>query len=744
MRNGANATSIYGGVVQAAAVHGGVHLHQPVWDEIVPRQLPATAPWFTGRADVLAALDRIVEGSASVGIDDASDGGRHASSGLMHGIPPVVSAEDSRGATVVISAIGGAGGAGKTWLALRWANQRLDRFPDGQLFVDLHGFSPTSPPTTPEAAVRGFLDALGVDPSRIPPDLEGQAALYRSLVVNKRMLIVLDNAASVEQVTPLLPGGASCTVLVTSRKTLNGLITRHGARHVSLGMLTDGEARELLESRLGAARLASEPQAVAELLKWCRGFPLALGILAGRAHAHPALPLVALTGELRELGVEALDNDDDPAVSLPAVLAASYRALTAAQQQVFSLVGVAPGPDIGLLAAASLTGLPPVRAQRVLRTLQEASLLTQDGRGRYTMHDLIRAYATTVAHRDLPTGVCEMALRRVVDFYLHTAHAAHRVLTSHVALVQPDPPTPGTRPHPVPDVSEALAWFDGERVNLLTAQRAAATRQWHRIVWQFAWASEVFHLRRGHLHDRLAMSEAAVDAAAHLPDPTARIRAQRLLGNAHARLRRNEEATRHLHEALILAEQQDDLVEQAHTHRLLASAWGQRKEDQRALEHATRALALYRALGRPVGEASTLNLVGWYTAHLGDYEIARTYCQESLNLHRRHQSGGEGASLDSLGWIDHHTGHHARAVGHYRQALAVRRELGDIYGVADTLDRLGHPHAALGHYDQARAVWRKALRLYQEQGRDNDAERMQRQLDALGRPGGGGSTGAVS
>ncbi|WP_327565160.1 ATP-binding protein, partial [Actinophytocola sp.] len=282
----------------------------------VPHQLPAAPQPFTGRADELAILTAAL---------DAPE----------------------RSATVVIYAIAGAGGIGKTWLALHWAHQHLDRFPDGQLFVDLRGFSPDSQPMPPAVAVRGFLDAFGVDPAHIPLDPHAQAARYRSLVTGRRILILLDNAADTTQVTPLLPGSSTATVLITSRNHLTGLITGHGTHHLPADVLTDHEARSLLATRLSSARIAAEPVAVEELLAYCGGFPLALSIIAGRAHTHPRLPLATIAAELRDAGLGALD-EDDPAASLPAVLSWSYSTLSKEQAQVFGLLGIAPGSDISL------------------------------------------------------------------------------------------------------------------------------------------------------------------------------------------------------------------------------------------------------------------------------------------------------------------------------------------------------------------------------------------------------------
>ncbi|MBY8850443.1 AfsR/SARP family transcriptional regulator [Saccharothrix longispora] len=664
---------------------------------VVPRQLPAPPRSFIGRAGELAAL--------TAALDDVDAG------------------------TVVISAIGGTGGIGKTWLALHWAHQHAHRFPDGQLFVDLRGFSPESEPMPPAVAVRGFLDALGVEPGRMPSGPDAQTALLRGMVADRRMLIVLDNAASAAQVVPLLPGGRSCTVLVTSRSRLLSLTTAHGAGHLNLDVLSRDESRDLLARRLGADRVAAEARAVDELIALCNGFPLALGVIAARAYAHPRLPLATFAAELRDLGLDAL-ADSDPAASLPTVLSWSHQALTAEEREVFGLLGIAPGPDIALPAAAALTGLSPARAGTALRGLEQASLLTRDDRGRYAMHDLIRAYAAGTA-RGLPDSARRRALRRVVDFYLHTTHAADRLLDPHRELVEPDPAEPGGEPQPLADTAEALAWLDTEHRCVLAAQQSAAAGGQHRAVWQLAWNLTTFHNRRGHLEEQLSVWRSGLVAAGQLDDPAAGIRVHRNLGRSHAALRQHDEAVRHLHQALALAEEHDP-TNQAHIHQVLAWTWSRGGDDGKALDHATRALDLYRTLGNPAWEANALNMVGWYAAQLGQHDRAREHCRAALDLHRRHDNPeGEADTLDSLGYIDHHTGEHAPAVEHYRRALVLFREIGNTYQVADTLEHLGHPHAALGQVDDARAAWREALEFYEAQDRPDDTARIQALLDGL-------------
>jgi hypothetical protein len=291
-------------------------------------------------------------------------------------------------------------------------------------------------------------------------------------------------------------------VIVTSRDHLASLVASNGAHHLPVDVLSEHEARAMLSARLGAGRLAAEADAGDELLAYCGGYPLALSIVAGRAHTHPHLPLATLAAELRTAGLDALD-EDDPAVSLPAVLSWSYRTLTDEQARVFCLLGIAPGPDISLAAAASLTGLPTGDARVVLRGLERASLLHQDIPGRWRMHDLIRHYATDRAGHDVPDADREAAFRQVLDFYLHTVYSAARLLEPHREPIQLDAPAPGCHPHPLPNHAAAIDWFDDEHLCLLATQPIAAAHGWHQHVWRMTWALHSFLWRRGHSQDHL-------------------------------------------------------------------------------------------------------------------------------------------------------------------------------------------------------------------------------------------------
>ena len=387
----------------------------------VPRQLPAAVAHFAGRTDELKAL---------TGLLDAAAGG---------------------GGTVAISAIGGTAGVGKTALAVHWAHQVADRFPDGQLYVNLRGFDPSA---TPADAVRRFLDALQVPAAKIPPSPEAQQGLYRSLLAGQQMLIVLDNARDAAQVRSLLPGGQGCLVLVTSRSQLSSLVAAEGAYPVTLDVLSPAEARSLLESRLGPERVATQPRAAAELAGLCARLPLALAIAAARAALNPAQPLAALAAELRDAAgrLDALDAGD-AAASVRAVFSWSYRQLPQPAARMFRLLGIHPGPDITSPAAASLAATPHDQARQALAQLTRASLLTEHAPGRYAFHDLLRAYATELATTQDRDTARRAATHRALDHYLYTASPSALVLYPQRDTLTLARPSPGCYPRSSPTAS---------------------------------------------------------------------------------------------------------------------------------------------------------------------------------------------------------------------------------------------------------------------------------------------------
>ncbi|MGW6236136.1 AfsR/SARP family transcriptional regulator [Streptomyces sp. NPDC055094] len=670
-------------------------------DRALPRQLPATPAWFTGRQRELAELDKAL-GQA--------------------GQP---------GGAVAVCAVSGSGGVGKTSLAVHWAHRNTDRFPDGQLYVDLRGFDPSGEPLAPAAVVRVFLDALGVGSGSIPVDQEALSGLYRSLVAERRMLIVLDNAADAAQVAAVLPGSAGCAVLVTSRRRLTGLAVTHGAYLLPLDVLTASESRDLLGRHLGEDRLAADPEAVTAVLEHCAGLPLAISVVGARAAARAGFPLAVFAEELQDQSarLDALDAGDLSA-NVRAVCLVSYRALTDGAAEVFRLLGAAPGPEIGPAAAGSLLGRSPAATRAALRELETVHLVQQSAPYRYRMHDLIRLYAAERAAVDQSEESRERALRRVLDFYLHTAYAGAKVLTPlqhhHLEL---EPPLDGVSPQTPADQTAVMSWFRAEHACLLAAQGFAGRQRWDILVWQLARVLDGFLWRQGRLHDHVALWRTGLAAAERLGEGTARAWAHRRLAHACARSGNHDDALHHADSALVAAEEAGDLSEQARIHDVTAWSWAQRGDDRQALTHVRHSLRLHRMGHDPLAQANALNAVGWYEARIGDYRGAMAHCEEALEIHRRHGfRDGEACTLDSLGFIAHAAARHDEALAYYRRARALFHDLGNLYEEANTLANLGDVHLALAQPDEARHDWRQAVSLYDAQHRTEDARRLQAKL----------------
>jgi tetratricopeptide (TPR) repeat protein len=338
------------------------------------------------------------------------------------------------------------------------------------------------------------------------------------------------------------------------------------------------------------------------------------------------------------------------------------------------------------------------------------------------------------ARRDLAGEARLAALRRVTDYYLHTAYAGDRLLAPHRPPVDLARPAEGCEPGRLATAKAALAWFDAEHQCLLAARQLSAAQGWHARTWQLAWALNTFYLRRGHLDDRVAAWRAGLAAAEELGDPAIRILAHRWLGSAWAEAGQYGLAQDHLSQAIALAEAVGDTTSRAHGHQMLAGAWGQQGDYARALDHAMRTFGLAQSLGDPVREADALNVVGWSQAHLGRLDQARASCAPALELYRRnHDREGEAATLHNLGYIEGRAGEHARAIHYYGMALALCRDLGNAYREAQTLDDLAQVHAACGQEAEARQAWQQALSLHQSQHRVADVTRIRQRLDTVRR-----------
>jgi tetratricopeptide (TPR) repeat protein len=646
----------------------------------VPVQLPAAVAGFAGRTEQLARLDALFAGTA---------------------VAPTA---------VVISTVSGTPGVGKTALAVHWAHRVADWFPDGQLYVNLRGFDPAGPPMPSAQAVRGFLDALGVPPERIPADPDAQAALYRSLLAGKRILVVLDNARDADQVRPLLPGSPTALALVTSRNPLTPLVATDGATPLTLDVLPPDEARELLAHRLGTNRVTAEPDAADQIITACARLPLALAIAAARAQ-QAGYPLATLAAQLGEAGerLDALDAGD-ARTNVRAVFSLSYTALTPSAARLFRLLGPYPGPDISAAVAASLAGQARSETARLLTELIHANLIREHVPGRYTLHDLLRAYATDLAHTTDTAEQRNAAVRRLLDHYLHTAYAADRMLYPARDPLTLAPPRPGVTIEELTDQRQVLDWFTAEHPALLSAVNHAAAAGFDTHAWQLALALVTFLYRRGHWHDWAATGHVAVAAARRLADPVAHARAHNSLAQAYTRLGRLDEAHTHLVHAVDLFRQAGDQIGQAHTHNSLASLWGHRGCPAQGLDHARQALDLYRAAGHQTGPAMALNAIGWFHALQGDHQQALIACQQALTLYQELDDHvGRAGTWDSLGYAHRHLGHHAEAVTCYRHALDLRRGLGDRYAEAATLTHLGDTYDAAGNPTAARDAYQQAL-----------------------------------
>jgi tetratricopeptide (TPR) repeat protein/transcriptional regulator with XRE-family HTH domain len=662
-------------------------------------QLPAGAWHFSGRSAELATLTRwACEPAGSAG-------------------------------SVVITAIGGTAGVGKTALALHWAHQIAPSFPDGQLYFDLRGFGPSGPPASAAEVIRGFLDALQVPASQLPTGTEARAGLYRSVLAGRRMLIVLDNARDAAQVRPLLPAAPGCLMLVTSRHMLTGLAAADGARLLTLNLLTEAEARELLARRLGPGRITAEPAAVTELIGRCARLPLALSIAAARSAARPDLPLAAVAAELcgSQARLDALDTGD-PATDVRTVFSWSCQQLSDPAARMFRLLGVHPGHDITAPAAASLAGVSLRRASQALAELARAHLITEQGAGRHSCHDLLRAYATEQARGHDSAASRRAALHRILDHYLHTACAASRLLHPYRDLIALDPPRPRVRPEEFADRQQALDWFQAERQVLLAAISQATSGGFSTHAWQLPWAVATFLNWRGYWHELATTQESALAAASRLGHLAGQAEAHRYLGQAQIRFGACAEARSHLTAALELFGQLGSGAAQARAHFDLAHIFELQGRSRAALGHAEQSLRLYRTAAHRPGEAIALNAVGAFHAQLGRYDKALDYSAQALAMHRElGNRTGEAATLDSLGSTYHHLGQHAEAIACYQQAIDALGAADDLHLRAAALARLGDAHYAAGNDDAARGAWQEAVAILDDL-RHPDADRVRSRL----------------
>jgi tetratricopeptide (TPR) repeat protein len=721
-------------VVQAGQVSGGVHFHGRHDDpgqgtrQPPPRQLPGDLRHFVNRTAELQSLDATL----TTGGDPF--------------VPPVC-------------VIAGTAGAGKTALALRWAHQVKDRFPDGQLYVNLRGYDPGEPVAAEEVLPR-FLTALGVAASAVPTDPDSAAALYRTLLADRRMLVFLDNAATVAQVRPLLPGNAHCLTIVTSRSRLSPLAVRDGADRLTLGTLDEPEAVALLRTVTAGHRADDDSEKLAELARLCAHLPLALRIAAERAATHPHMSLDELISDLCDESAlwDALSTgDEEEAEAVRAVFAWSYRALSPDAARLFRLLGLHPGPELGLNAVAALAGVTVRRARQLLDVLVGAHLLEQTAPDRFEFHDLLRAYAGDQAQREESGEEREAALRRVLDWYLHTAVSAQEWIKPHAKRLPSQPPAEGVTPVSFADYDQAVDWAEREHANFLPAVRAAADDGFDAHAWQLAAVLWNAKAPSSLTADWLPMGQAGLEAARRTGDRAAQALLLESFGFGHTKLNRHAEALAAHEEALEIRRETGDLAGEADSLNALGLVHLRKRELGRAEARLEEAAALFAELGEARRQTVTQANLALVRFRAGELERAAQDIEEALAAHRRRNDArstgnalwvlsgirldqgetrdalntaeeavkialdlrshvAEGCWLLALGDAQRDLGEHGEALTAYGRSATLHRRLGDRSREALAWQGTGETYHRLGRDDEAAAFHRRAAMAHRELG----------------------------
>jgi tetratricopeptide (TPR) repeat protein/transcriptional regulator with XRE-family HTH domain len=682
----------------------------------VPRQLPAAPEIFTGRIAELAQLDRLLR-------------------------------DRETGTPVVISAVSGMGGIGKTALAVHWAHQARDNFADGELYIDMQGYHPTGQPVAPESALGQFLVALGVAAERIPVALSEQAGLYRTLMAGRRTLVLLDNVRDVEQVRPLLPGTPLCKVLITSRSRLPGLVVREGAQRIALDTLELRDAVRLLRRLIGA-RAADQPGATAALASLCGLHPLALRIAAervvldDRAVADAVAQLSQPGGRLAGLAVP-----DDDAAAIRNVFAWSYQGLQEPQRRLFRLLGLHDGPNITARAGAALAGLSEPDCERLLGSLADAHLLEVVEPGRYRLHDLLQLFAHECVLAEEPTAERDQAAFRLAAWYLRSACAARTVLDPNLPPLAPVEAElevePSVPPLEFGTEEAALAWCETERANLTATALSASRAGLHEIGWKLPTALFPFFDRRKHYGDWISTHRAAISCAHQAGDREAEGKVRCNLGNCFWPTRRFEEAAQEYEAALTLFREVGWQQGEAKVLGNLGNLRHEAGDYPASITWNMAAVTLFRQLGDRYGEALCLsNLGGTYSA-LGDQDRALASADQALAAFealgdRRGAARCHATRGNALARSDHL----AQAGPELMTALRAFEEAGDLHMQANVLADLAEVHSWLGLDEQARRFGRRAADIWVAIGEDWQIAIFRERLPGLDVP--GADVGAAS
>ena len=647
-----------------------------------PRQLPAAVPDFVGREAELARLTRLLD------------------------------EQGQRRAAVVVAVITGPAGVGKTALVVHWGHRLSDRFPDGELYINLRGDDP-GPALRPEEALEWMLRALDVDAEKIPTSVEAKAALYRSLLNGRRVLVVLDNAAGVQQVRPLVPGTPGCVVLVTSRSRLSGFTARDGARRIRLDRLAETEAITLLEQIIGAPQVGAEPEAAAIIAAQCDYLPLALRVAAERAATRPHNSLADVADELssEQDRLDLLDTEDEY-TGVRTAFSWSYRALPDSAARAFRLLGLHRGPDMSLAVAAALIDTSPAKARRSLDVLISKHLMEQTARDRFRLHDLLRCYAEERARAEESEQARSDAVRRMLVWYLHTADNARRKLFPHRLAVRDVRSDASRRPGTFADSIEAQRWCEAERLNLIAAVHLAADAGHDDIAWHLTVVMNGFFYLHRYCVDWIATHKLALASARRLGDRVAEGHVLATMGFA-AQDDRFDESIGYYRRALEIFRETNDRQSQGWAILGIGHASRGLRRFKDAIGCYEEALTLFSEVGSRLGQSLAHLGLGYAFGGLRQFERSVGCFRRSIEFvddDRR----TEGWALHGLGYGYRGLGGLDESVEYYDRALVLFAKLGDWWGQGEALYNLGKAHADAGRPDLARQCWNQALAIFHD------------------------------
>jgi tetratricopeptide (TPR) repeat protein len=634
----------------------------------------------------------------------------------------------SSSGAVRIAVVAGAAGLGKTTLAVHAAHRVRAQFPDGQLYVDLFGAS--SQPAAPGEVLARFLRDLGVEGDKVPARDDERAALYRTRLTSRRVLIVLDNAKDAAQVRPLLPGSASCAVLVTTRNRTPDLAS---TRYVDLNVLEDTEALALFSRIVGDERPASEPDATAEVLLACAGLPLAIRICAARLAARKHWKIATMANRLRDER-RRLDEMKTGDLAVRASFQVSYDSLQTASYgadppRVFRLLGLWAGPSISLSAAAALLGMPEADIADALETLVDANLLESPAPDWYRFHDLLKFYATERARAEETETDRADAVARLLRWYLATAEATADIVSPHRYRVPPDE-KPDVAPLSRAAVEDALGWYDSERENVLAAIRQAATAGLHDVAWRLPPTLFPVFNRRSNWADSVTAQRIAVDSSRKAGDRLGEAWALHQLGFSLARLH-DEEAFGHLEQALAIRLELGDRAGEAQTALGLAESYYKIQGPAAALEHSKRCLDVLREVGNAALLGTGLNNLGEMYLELGSLDEAASYFEQARDIWAGIGYYGQGHALHNLARVYLDLARPDDAIVSLTEAHRLHRAAGDLIGQALALKYLGRARHATGGEDEARQAWTAALAIFERLNADSEVADIRAALASL-------------